>query len=299
MALYKNIPNYLPYTLTSKFSVKVCGTTIVPPKDNTAPEFCLCECPYAQYVFHSDDGLFWKNDKTSVLFKKYLPSDTIEIQLWKDGVQKDVLNSSVYGEYFNITSKDYIGYVVDWKKVFDAFGNGGYQIKAAQIILGQSTPWESVEYNLFPYNSVLANGTVRIETTQNGNIMSSDFDFTGLNWYSSYRISGRFRVEESIEIDRYLTSAYRYDQIQDVIPEKYTLETKLLPSAVTKVLIKDSLLANDFLITSYHELDHDKYIRVPVYPSAIPAQGQPSQTSKKKYTIEFDNRFNIARKRNF
>ncbi len=286
-------------------AVKRSGAVVVPfiaqiPQNN----FCYCklECEYKELVF-TDGGVdSWKNDKSSFIFQKLVPADTIAFELWKAGQKvADIVNSD-YGQYYDFAAfasqPNYKAVILDWTLIWGAFGFGEYQFKAVQNITGAVSTFESRLFRLLPYADDLADGTVKIESYQNGNIIGSPFDFTGLNWYSSYRIAGKFSAKTPVlEVDNYVTSDYQKTQIQDKIRTEYTLQTKLLPSVVGNPLIYDQTLANTILITDYNVLNYQIYRQLPVRTVGVDAT-EYGQSRGMSFAVKFEEVTDV-RKRNF
>lgn len=266
--------------------------------------YCDLECVYNEIVFGSTDNDWWKNDKTRVTFRRYIASDTVDIELFKDGISIAALNDNTLGVFtngFTIGNAEqqlYVSFEVDWQKVFLAHGWGHYQIVANLSILGVSSTFESVNYTLLQYTDKRANKTVRIETISNGKTNGSIFDFTGLNLYSSYRISGDFIENvETLEVNKYKTSQKEWRQIQDKVIENYELRTKMLPRVVTSTLTKQISLANDIKITDYKLMAEELYRRIPVYPINF-EKTQLENNRKSIYNVKFTAKLENYIKRN-
>ena len=286
--------------LASKINARVVRPII---DDNFIECTCVCNCDPFYRVFADVGGEWWKNDISSFLFKRVTSSDTITMELWKNGVFAASLNDNTYGTYYNfgdLYNTDYKGYKLEWEEVFNAFGFGEYQIKTQTVSLGDTITNDSVVYECIQYTDALADGTVRIETYQNGYIMSSDFDYSNMNWYQSYRIEGFFgHKTPNFETDNYQNSARDITQIQDKITNTYSLETRMLPSNLLNAITYDGLLANRILITDSNLCNFERYKRLEVYPDSIEDfttfEFNRNATAKFKFT---DKRQNII-KRNF
>jgi len=263
---------------------------------------CVCDCEPFQRVFGSNTTDHWKNDTIPFLFKRITSSDTVTMQLYRNGALVGTLNSTTYGLYYDFGSfpnVDYKGFQLDFKKVFLALGYGEYYVKTTIVSLGDTIIHESPTYECMEYSDERANGTVKIETYQNGYIMSG-FDYTGMNWYQSYRIAGVFGDKKpSLEIDNYQNSARDLTQVQDSISNLYTLETKMLPSNLLNAITYDGLLANRILITDFNFCSYERYKRLEVYPDSIEDfttfELNPKGTAKFKFT---DKRQNIIKRNN-
>lgn len=235
---------------------------------------CICGCEPYQRVFAKPGEEWWKNDKRQFIAKRITASDTVTFQLYKNDVLVGTLNNSTYGTFYDFgtwtNQPDYKGFQLEFEKVFNLLGYGVYKVVTTVVSLGDTFTSTSLEYECIEYSDLLANGTVLIETYQNGYIMRNDFDYTGMNWYQSYRIEGFFGYKEPrFETDNYQNSARDITQIQDKITNVYTLETKMLPSILMNALLYDALLANQILITDYNLCNFERYKRLSVYTESI------------------------------
>jgi len=301
-----DLPIGTPHLYFYGMATKLTGGSLpeIVSVPTTNIDFCEYERPYVNTVFGSTTTDWWKNDLTRFTFKRYITTDTVAIKLYKDNVLVANLNDNTYGTFTNgFTSGTaeqqlYVNYLLDWKLVFNAFGWGYYQVKADLNIIGVASTFTSIDYRLLEYSDVRANKTVRIETTMNGEINGSIFDFTGLELYSSYRIQGDFiETTEKIEIKKYKTSFEKWRQIQDKVIENYELRTKMLPRILTSALTKEISLANDILVTDYKILAEEIYRRIPVYVVSFDKK-QLENNRKSIYNIKFTNKNENFVKRN-
>ena len=298
------LSNTTPYIINSAMAVKSLGNSSLPtPKTTETREVDCCkfECGYVATVFAKVGGEYWENDMRSFLYRKLTASDTITIKLFKNGTELATISDNTYGTFHSSFTLQplYVGFILDFEKVANVSGFGRYQIKTDVNIAGVTDTLSSEVFKLIPYSDLQANGTVRIESYQNGNILRSQFDHTGLNWYQSYRIRGRLTREEAFETDNYVTNEYQKSQIQDKIINNWTLETGLIPANISNELVYNNLLANKFLITDYNILNHEIYRRVELYPSEINESVNLVRNSNKKYLINFVDRNDDIIKRNF
>ena len=296
-----------PQPFESGLATKLKGEslpTITPRQTN---DFCYCEveCEYVGNVFAEVGGEDYKNDKSQFLFRRFVASDTVAIELWRNGEKIEDLNTNAYGTFFNgfpngtAEQQLYVGYLVEWEEVYAVYGGGEYQIKAELTIIGVASTFESELFRLMGYSDKAADGTVRIETVQNGNIMSSVFDFTGLEWYQSVRMRGNF-YEESEEFEKivYKTQEYRQEQVQDKIIENWTLQADFIPRSVSEFLTKNAVLSNSFNVTDYNLLNEKILREIEVYPESI-EKTRIQDNRKSNYIIKFTSRNDNIIKRNF
>jgi len=308
--IIETLANSNPFSYGSGNAHKVLGPSLGEIITTSLPEFCICDyvpCVYIEKVFASQTsaGDFWKNDKSDFLFKRFVPVDTVEMELHKDGEKVDDLIDDTYGTYFDgfLTGSSeqqlYKGYLLDWNLIQAAFGNGSYTLVAFLDVIGSQTEYNSRTFNLFTFNDELAHDSVRIETVQNGNIIGSEFDFTDLDWYGSVRMPGKFGNPTPIyETDSYVTEQRVKRQIQDKMSREWELNTKLINYEVANVFLYNKLLANQILITDYNIFAESVWRRISVRPSEVDKPkiiGRP----ERYYTVKFVDERDKYIKRNF
>jgi hypothetical protein len=305
--IIEQIPNIKPYPFNGQ-AVKQLGEIvpiIVPDAEN---EICICDyitCQYQENVFRSADGLDYKNDKSEFLFKRLVTGDSIIMKLLKNNVEVATLDDDALGELFDgFTSgsseqEKYVGFVIDWNAVYLAEGAGIYSLEADLNILGTTSTYTSREFKLQTYSDLAADNTVKIESVQNGNIIGSEFDFTGLNWRQYLRIPGRFgNPTPEYETERYQDTNYNFKQIKDTMSQVWDLNTKLLPWEVANKLVYNKVLANEIYITDYSIKAESIWRRIRVRLSEIEKPPLFNSTDK-RYLLKFVNNKNIYQKRNF
>lgn len=307
------LPNPSPYFYGSGMATKVLGPSLPEPVIPNENDTCICDfitCGYLERIFaHPVDNDFWKNDKNEFLFKRLVPVDTVDMELHKDGVKVADLNNNALGNYFPLfpapasaEQQLYKGYLVDWQSVLLAHGVGFYTVVAELNILGNQSTFTSRQFHLLVYSDLNAHETVRIESTQNGNIIGGQFDFTDLDWYQSMRLPGIFGKPTPIyEEDRYITSNpnRKKKQIQDTMGREWTLNTKKISWEISEKLIYNNMLANEILLTDYNIYAESIWRRVGVFPNEIEKQELSASMPDKIYNITFVDNRDIFKKRNF
>jgi len=279
---------------------KLFGSIIPKILEIPTNDICYCQfdCEYYEKVFATVDGVdWWKNDKSTLpLFQKIVATDTITLEMYKDGVKVDDVDNNTYGDFYDSFSLAplYVGFVADWFKIKEVFGYGNYYFKVLYTQIGTSKEYFTHNYRLMPYSDYLANDTVRIESYQTGGILSSPFDFSLLlpelpnGWYNSYRIKGNFgKKTPKLEVVNYVNSNYVLQQIQDKIKIEYQLETNLLPSDITNVLVYDNMLSNTLLITDYNIFNSEILRRISVYPIDISIVKHLKNNRNQVFSIKF------------
>ena len=273
----------------------------------------VCGCDFApcfEEVVFADaaaSGDFWKADKSEFLYLKTVAADTVTFQIWRNGINVATA-SNTYGDYYaSFTNAPlYTGFVADWTKIFNALGGGKYQIKVQISNFGQNYTLTSRTFRLYPYSAQLAQGTVRIEGYQTGNIIAANVDYSALldelptGWYSSIRIPALFgQKTPTLETDEYLNSSYGVRQNRNQVMNEYTLESKILPASVSNRITQDQILSNSLLLTSYDLYATEIFRRKEVAPVAFSEVSHFQQMGGAKYSITFRDRTQNVIKRNF
>lgn len=306
------LPNTAAYIFGSGNAFKETYCSV--PSISTLPnveaqnDICICDyvtCEYVENVFAETGGEFWKNDGNDFLFKRIIAADTIDLYLYKEETKVADLNDNSYGTFFNgfPSGNDqqqlYVGYFLEWELVFNSFNAGEYTVRGDLSILGNDIPFKSRKFKLRGYTDEAAHKTVRIESTQNGNIIGSQFDYTGLDWKQSVRIPGTFGNPTPVyEEDRYITETRKIRQIKDTMSREWTLNTFMIPWEIVNTFVYDRLISNEILVTDYNILAESIWRRIGVFPSEV-SKPELSGTPTKLYSIKFIDNTQIFLKRNF
>lgn len=267
-------PNTRPANWNILAQVLICDSVSLPPSIDKG-SFCWCSATCAPWlrVFAGDNHR--ENDQSDFLFYRMGSSDTVVMELWKEGVKVADLNSNTYGTYYNfgaLANADLKGYLINWLLVYNAFGGGAYKIKATSTLLGVVYEFESTNFRLMLYNELAADKTIRLETWQDGYTESSPINFTGVNWYSQTRLPGTMRNKQpEFTTDNYKDSLRTINQIQDSITNTYQLELFELTEDMKDVVVENHLLANLIKVTDYSIDNNNRYAPTEVYPAEIEA----------------------------
>ncbi len=237
------------------------------PSQGSEIDFCLCdyECEYTNQVFASVEDDNYKNDKSNFLISLTDDTSVLEIRLVGNG--NDILiNDNTYGGYFAKGSFDntenqinYVGFIADWKKIFDLLGAGQYYFTFKETVFNQDFETESVKYQLQIFSDVLANKSVRFNFVQNG-VIEGGLDYTGLNWDTEIRIKAKVRYQAPIlTVDNFQNSNRKITQIQDKTIENFEIETGLIPSKIGDLFVKTGVVSNQIYFTDYNLFAYKKY----------------------------------------
>lgn len=217
-----------------------------------------------------------KNDKNNFLwwFNKDAVATAV-VSLIKPDLTEVVLTASTtYGTPYDYgfkenSKKEYlVGYLIDWRKVLIAFGEGIYQLKCeATTIFSTTSTLLSASYCLKQFTNDRANGTVRVEYELSGligyNKQDEELrDYADLVWQNQHRFDGVFY---------YTNSSYNGDEIQyqngqletveDGQTPEYILDLKSIPAFKHDILRTDIYQSNKTLITDYNDRNIDNYYK--------------------------------------
>lgn len=314
MSIQVNLSNLVPMQITGincrRISRAKRTKSVITPQ-----VFCYCkyECVYEECAFALPGGNAFQNDKSEFIFTRVeATTDTIEFELWKNGVKIEDLTDNTFGEFFDFgdfdSQPDHKAFRIHWLNVLMAHDSGQYQLRANTFIAGNVDVFVSRFFRLTKFDLKAADGTVRIETIQNGSINGgpSEFDYSGMNWDSMIRIkgklSGRIPVKES---DFYMNSQREKIQVQDKIITSYNLQTRLLPKVVQDIVIYSNMLANSIVITDYNIFSQHlestgnniEYKRIELFSEEIREPAYFEMNRKGNFIINFTDRIELPLKR--
>jgi hypothetical protein len=262
-----NTANTLPMAFSGDFEASSMNVIFYPSENAT--DFCRSslDCNVLELAFHSDDGAYHKNDKSSFLFQRLLPTDTAIFYILKDGVRQTAINNSNFGDFYNfgdLPNGNMIGVFIDWRLVFLTYGNGKFQIEIEFSRLGVNDKIISTNYWVRPYTAEAANGTVRIESVNNGNIING-IDFSGTNWSQWFRISGKlFDQKPQYESEYSKGSNWSENIVQKELFKEYTLDTELLHKDMLNNIQEFSLMGDSLILNDYNKYNADVYRKLAV-----------------------------------
>lgn len=282
---------------------------VIPPTDPISANFCACDfwCEWEEQVFADPAGVgVWAGDKTSFLARKLTSGDTLSIKLFREGAEVATISNSTYGTYYSsfLAQPLYVGWVADWTLIYNAFSGGQYYVTISGTLAGNAYSFTSRKFRVSAWNEELADGTVKVESYQSGDILSSEFDFSGLisgGWYSAIRLDARFgKRTPTLEVDEFLNTSYQSVQNRTQVRHEYTLQTRYLPVSILNSLSDVDLIGNELFLTDYSLMSEDKYKRLPVVAQAYDeTEINDWTTGRGRYTVTFTDRKQNNIKRNF
>ena len=252
-----------------------------------------------------------KNDKHSVYWCFDSSYTSVELALQKEnasGVYVDIddLTTSIVGTpyelgfYTTLYNEQAIGYLIEWRKVLQEFGEGQYRIKCTSTLLTSEVQNRySFEFCLLEYTEDRADETVYLEWYKNGNSgsLESDYkkvDYGSLNYYNAIRLPNAKFGFPNIELQKEYTKYQSGENIwiQDSLEQEYTLNIDLIPMWFGDFLIKDANVNTKMLCTDYNQRNHKSFVQIPISFTGVSANYEESNTLvsyQMKYKPLFNN----------
>jgi len=234
------------------------------------------ECCYSNIVLADlSDSQDYRNDFTSVFYKRQTQSDTVVYQLIGATTGLTVLVDGTHGFLYpfgEVEQPNLSYFRVDWLKILGTLGEDVYTIRMVQTIAGSPNNVDSlVTYELKQFSQSLADSTVRIDWTMDGKLEKIDTDFKNSGYTNSIRVSGYFGDRKANwEQDTLIYStkkgkAYFVDQITMSNSFDYLFAAYNVPECVVRPLYSEGLFGNEIFISDYNLNNHDyRYELFPV-----------------------------------
>ena len=231
-----------------------CSVPVVIVDPEFVSEFCYCffECKEIMKVFAGEDER--TKDYSTLFFQKTGNSDTFTFQIeGKNGIVD--LTSDDYGAYKAHSDGISFEYVVDWTKIKTLLGGGYFHLIVEKTVLGIESIEKYGEFQLINFDIEEADGTIKIESYQNGNL-EHGYDYRDLNVYQSIRINGIMSLEEPQDtVKNYLDGDRIVKQIQERTHSNHTItfytnQYKLAQSLFDGYMMADKILVSDYNLTN-------------------------------------------------
>jgi hypothetical protein len=246
---------------------------------DTSSNLSVKNCCYELPVFWSDEMNDFQNDKSDYI---YFAENTVvgcNLHLQKyNGIDFEditILNNNDFGTYYNFGfiqnqfSQKAIGVLIDWKLVYESFGDGNYRVKnTVYELFSTSKSLFSFEYCLRKYTKERADFTVRFDTVFNGvyAINNRYIDFKDSNWTGSIRIPNSVVKDPKSSYEKEFVRYQNGEQvwIKDEQKETYKANIYSAPSFVHSYFKTMVLQADSILVTDYNLLNPNKVINLDV-----------------------------------
>ena len=186
------------------------------------------------------------------------------------GKSHDFLGNNFIDDY----GKKYTGLLLEWRKVMQQYGEGNYQIYIVKVdVFGNAkVECDPRTFCLKNYHCNFANGTVRIEVTNEGFRglffdPENPVDYAG-GWYGQYRLKGVLKYKQSDYTDEYNqygdSKRNAYKPVIDEQTPKFILALKPVPGWMDFILSTTVLQGDEILITDYNINNRHPLTQIPV-----------------------------------
>ena len=227
------------------------------------PDRGFKECCYSNLVLADlADSNPFRNDYTSVYFKRQTPNDTVIYELVGQSTGTITLIDGTHGvEYpFGSTEQPDLSYFrVEWRKILDLIGEDIFTIKKTVTIGGVPVPVILTNsYELKQYSTNLADNTVRIDANMNGRLVRSNTDFRNTGYKNSLRLQGFFGepqnkfTQDNVTYSSKNGVSYFDDQISMSNDVEYLFQAVQVPECIGRYLNKEILFGNEIFISDYN-----------------------------------------------
>jgi hypothetical protein len=251
----------------------------------------------------------YTDDQSSVLwwYDNGFTNAVLNLQKYENGAWSEVanLNDNTYGTYyqygFEINDKEesLLGYLIDWKLVLNALGEGTYRVQTEEsTVLGDTVNRYSIEWCLQTYTQYRANRTVRIDWYNIGIVGSltndkDTRDYGSLNWFNQLRLPDAIFGDATSTYEREFVRYQNGKQvwIQDDSVEEYTLNTGRYPSYLHTILKFDLLQSDAIFVTNYDKNAAQDYVDKEVIASSDYSPNWNYGTKLADVSINFQQKY--------
>jgi hypothetical protein len=276
------------------------------PIDRGFQECCVSNIVLADLA----DSDPYKNDFTSVFYKRQTPNDTVTYEIIPNSTGVPVaLVDGVHGTlyaYGGAEQPDLSYFRVEWRDVLSAIGEDIFTIRMVVSIAGVPTNIDSlVTYDLRSFTQSLANNTVRFDAKLDGKLVKIDVDFKNSGYENSIRLPGYFGDRQAgITQDNVVFSSkkgYSYfeDQITMSNDWEYTYQANQIQECLARPLLEELIWGNEIFISDYNTNNHDyRYELKPVILSDVSDINYQVRSRKIDVNLTFKDRTKDNRKTN-
>jgi hypothetical protein len=276
------------------------------------PDRGFAECCYSNLVFGDvGDTDPYRNDFSSVFFQRQTPTDTVTYEIIPASTGVPVaLVDGTHGVLYDFdplnTNPDLSYFKVEWRKILSVIGEDVFTIRKAVTIAGVGpTNIDSNSFDLKPFSVARANGTVRIDSKQDGTLERINVNFKNSGYETSLRVQGFFgNAKDAIEKDVVVFSSkkgmrYYEDQITMSNDPDYIFQANNIPECISRELRKFVIFANEIFISDYNLNNHSyEYELFPVTLEDVATNDYPVLGRGVNIEMTFKDRSKDNRKTN-
>ena len=255
----------------TRYSCSTLAPTIRIPEPAETKDFCLCKYEeaacYRVFFDKTDENNTYKNDYYHVFTPLVANSSTVTYLLIDGSDNEYALDegyATIYSKGFNADQPFMQGFLLNWYNVGTALGAGKYKIKTTIVQYGVTSETTTDYFELIPFDTLRANGTVKIEVELGGLTMNGA-NYSGLEGYKIMtRLNGRLGVPKTIkesENGRIITSERKKVDIQTTVYNEYNLTLNELNGQFIEELIEENVYLV-WLVTDYNVKNKKNYIKL-------------------------------------
>ncbi len=301
--------------IVSKTNLKVINLDTVDPVLDVVKEgFSDC-CYKLMALAQESGGTNLSNDRGSflVFLSEAVTSSSFFLEKNENGVwvEKQSLEDNSLGTFYprsfdtNQFGEDLKGYLLNWQLVLQTYGTGCYRIKHVSVSLTGARPDEySFTYNLHRYSPERANGTVRLDFYNLGQIGdwrkdSKKIHYGGTTWYNSLRLSGWFGTSSGVYEENFVRFQNgRMVKETDEEKDQFNLELNPLPYYLHQYIKKTALQSDRLFVTDYNSLNSEEHVERLIVRTGdyVPATGLGRKLSPVNVEFEQGYQNNVFRR---
>ena len=256
--------------VNTRYSCSTLAPTIRIPEPAETKDLCLCkyepEACYRVFFDATDENNTYKNDYYQVFTPLVSSSSTVTYKLI-DGsdVEYDMsVYATMYAKGFNTEQPFMEGFLLNWFKVGTTLGAGKYKVKTTTEQYGVTSETVTDYFELVPFDTLRANGTVKIEVELGGLTMNGQ-NYSGLEGYKIMtRLNGRLGIPKTIkesENGRIITSERKKVDVQTTVYNEYNLTLNELNGQFIEELIEENVYLV-WVVTDYNIKNKKNYINL-------------------------------------
>jgi len=292
------------YTLQE--NTPVTPTLVLPNKE-------LFDCCSDFKLLSLTDGIGTDNEKNDffAFMDICAPTATAAVyKIYKNNVLLATMSGgSTYGidypfGFQTVNNQNYVGYKVEWYKVFTLHGAGIYKVElvVTDAILGNGSIF-SFEFKVCEYRGYRAEGTIRLQWYQNGTIGSiaddkKTVDYLSLNWVNQIRLPGFFGypnsdyVKENIQYQNGARE-WTFDEMDPI----YILKTNRIPIQFHWLFMVSIMQSDRCTITDYNSRNAEKYVNKEImFQTEYKPDWRPLMSKLAPVELAVKQRFNNYKK---
>lgn len=253
-----------------------------------------CCCNYEVFADESSNDT-WKNDITGRKIQRYNDTDIVTFKIKKCGVSGYLTNYGTDAIFPNEPLA--VGFMFDWKQYLTTYGAGMYTIEVEYTISGVTDGYTIGNFQLFPYNTQLLDGTVRIRSHYSSYSLEEGFDYTGSNFVDTIRFEGMFGLmQPNSEVNNLVDKGRKVVKTSREFVKTYELKSNPLGNCFTDIILNHLLNEDDCFISDHNSINHSyQYLDFPVSLNQLSNFDYPGSGRKIVINGNFGDRKKITK----